>query len=152
MGAKEMNILCVKRSKVLGLLVVASAVLLISVLCTSAWAVQGEDRFALGNEAYAEGKYDEALSFYKGAIKQKGYSAVCVLRVGRMTLVTSRIDKPGGRLLDVIEKDAEGWQSKLLEYTRALASVRARMRTRPAPSLIFAARKAAIQLSAERRT
>ena len=75
MGAKEMNILCVKRSKVLGLLVVASAVLLISVLCTSAWAVQGEDRFALGNEAYAEGKYDEALSFYKGAIKQKGYSA-----------------------------------------------------------------------------
>jgi tetratricopeptide (TPR) repeat protein len=65
----------VKRSKVLGLLVVASAVLLISVLCTSAWAVQDEDRFALGNEAYAESKYDEALSFYKGAIKQKGYSA-----------------------------------------------------------------------------
>ena len=64
-----------KRSKVLGLLMAASVVLLISVLCTSAWAVQGEDPFALGNEAYAEGKYDEALSFYKGAIKQKGYSA-----------------------------------------------------------------------------
>ena len=64
-----------KRSKALGLLMVASVVLLISVLCTSAWAVQGEDKFDLGNEAYAEGKYDEALFFYKGAIKQKGYSA-----------------------------------------------------------------------------
>ena len=49
---------------------------------TSVWAGQGQDQFAFGNEAYAEGKYDEALSFYRGAIKQKGYSASLLYNMG----------------------------------------------------------------------
>jgi len=71
-----MDISCVKRSKVLGLLMVTSvAAFLISVSFTSALAGQGDEQFALGNEAYAEGKYDEALSYYKGVMEQEGYSA-----------------------------------------------------------------------------
>jgi len=71
-----MDISCVKRSKVLGLLMVTSvAAFLISVSFTSALAGQGDDLFALGNEAYAEGKFDEAISYYKGVLEQEGYSA-----------------------------------------------------------------------------
>ena len=76
MGDKQMDILCVKRSKALGLLMVASVVaFLICVLFTGALAGQSDDLFALGNESYAEGKYDEALSYYKGVMEQEGYSA-----------------------------------------------------------------------------
>jgi len=63
----------------------------------------------------------------------KGYTDVSVLRIGRLTLVTSKLEKPGNRLLNVIEKDFRGWQNKLLEW------------------LISAARKAAIRVSKEKR-
>ena len=36
---------------------------------------QSSDLFAGGNQAYANGKYDEAISHYKTVIDQKGYSA-----------------------------------------------------------------------------
>ena len=76
MGAKEMNITNMKNNKILSFLIVTGIIALLScVSLTNAWAVKGEDKFDLGNVAYAEGKYDEALSFYKGAIKQEGYSA-----------------------------------------------------------------------------
>ena len=78
-----MNIINMKNNKILNFLIVAGIVTFFSLASlTSAWASQGEDKFALGNEAYAEGKYDEALSFYKGAIKQKGYSASLLYNMG----------------------------------------------------------------------
>ncbi|MCJ7686065.1 MAG: tetratricopeptide repeat protein [Desulfobacteraceae bacterium] len=65
-----------KNAKIFSCLIVTGIIALLSyVSLTSVSAGQGDDQFALGNEAYAEGKYDEALSFYKGAIKQEGYSA-----------------------------------------------------------------------------
>ncbi len=71
-----MNMANMKNGKILSFLIVTGIIaLLICVSLTNTWAVKGEDKFDLGNEAYAEGKYDEALSFYKGAINQKGYSA-----------------------------------------------------------------------------
>ena len=71
-----MNMVNVKNHKRSRILIVAGVMALLGcVSFTSALAGQGDDLFALGNEAYAEGKYDEALSFYRGAIKQKGYSA-----------------------------------------------------------------------------
>jgi len=63
----------------------------------------------------------------------KGYTDVSVLSVGRLTLVTSKLEKPGNRVLNVIEKDFRGWQNKLLEW------------------LTSAARKAAIRVSEEKR-
>jgi len=51
------------------------AMLLICTLVGGAVAGQGEDWFAKGNQAYAEGKYDEAISLYKKVIQEVGYSA-----------------------------------------------------------------------------
>jgi tetratricopeptide (TPR) repeat protein len=83
MGAKEMNMANMKNNKILSFLIVTGIIALLScVSLTNAWAVKGEDKFDLGNEAYAEGKYDEALSFYKEAIKQKGYSASLLYNMG----------------------------------------------------------------------
>jgi len=71
-----MNMANMKNGEIYSFLVVTGIIaLLICVSLSSAWEGLGEDPFALGNEAYAEGKYDKALSFYKGAINQKGYSA-----------------------------------------------------------------------------
>ena len=71
-----MDILFVKKSKVLSFLIVAGIIaFLICVSSGGALASQGEDLFALGNQAYAGGKYDEALSCYKRVIEQEGYSA-----------------------------------------------------------------------------
>jgi tetratricopeptide (TPR) repeat protein len=71
-----MNLTNVKNITILSFLIVTGMVALLScVSFTSALAGQGYDQFALGNEAYAEGKYDEALSYYKGVLKQEGYSA-----------------------------------------------------------------------------
>jgi len=65
-----------KNGTILGFLIVTGMITLLSCISfTSASAEQGDDRFALGNEAYAEGKYDEALSYYKGVLEQEGYSA-----------------------------------------------------------------------------
>ncbi len=52
-----------------------SVAFLICVSSSGAVAGQGDDLFALGNQAYAEGKYDEALSCYQKVIEQTGYSA-----------------------------------------------------------------------------
>ena len=71
-----MNMTNIKNDKILSFLIFTGIIALLScVSLTSVSAGQGNDQFALGNEAYAEGKYDEALSFYKGAIRQEGYSA-----------------------------------------------------------------------------
>ena len=65
-----------KNGKMLSFLIVTGMVTLLScVSFTSVSAGEGDDQFALGNEAYAEGKYDEAVSYYKGVLEQKGYSA-----------------------------------------------------------------------------
>jgi len=61
----------------------ASNLLRISILATLvgcasfcvAIAEAGEDPFVQGNQAYAEGRYDEAVSFYKRVIEESGYSA-----------------------------------------------------------------------------
>ncbi|MBW2205064.1 MAG: tetratricopeptide repeat protein [Deltaproteobacteria bacterium] len=72
-----------KNNKILSFLIVTGIIALLScVSLTNAWAVKGEDKFDLGNEAYAEGKYDEALSFYTRVIKQKGYSASLLYNMG----------------------------------------------------------------------
>lgn len=55
---------------------IATGVILL--ICTSisgAMAGQGEDMFAKGNQAYAEGKYDDAISDYRRVIQKEGYSA-----------------------------------------------------------------------------
>jgi len=71
-----MNRADMKNDKILSFLIVAGIIVLLScVSFTSASAGQGDDLFALGNEAYAEGKYDEAISYYKGVMDQEGYSA-----------------------------------------------------------------------------
>ena len=71
-----MNMANIKNAKILSFLIVTGIIALFScVSLTGVSAEQGDDPFALGNEAYAQGKYDEALSFYKGEIKQEGYSA-----------------------------------------------------------------------------
>jgi len=65
-----------KNGTILSFLIITGIIALLScVSLTSALAGEGDDRFALGNEAYAEGKYDEALSYYKGVLGQEGYSA-----------------------------------------------------------------------------
>ncbi|MBL7204962.1 MAG: tetratricopeptide repeat protein [Desulfobacteraceae bacterium] len=71
-----MNIANMKNDKILSFLIVTGMIALLScVSFTSAIAGQGDDLFALGNEAYAEGKYDEAISYYKEVTEQEGYSA-----------------------------------------------------------------------------
>ena len=71
-----MDILHAKRSKGLSFLMVAGmAAFLLCVSSTEVLPDQGEGLFALGNQAYAGDKYDEALSFYKRVIEQEGYSA-----------------------------------------------------------------------------
>ena len=71
-----MEISNIKKSKILSFLVVTGMIaLLICISPTEALAGQAEDLFAFGNQAYAGGKYDEALSHYKRVIEQKGYSA-----------------------------------------------------------------------------
>jgi tetratricopeptide (TPR) repeat protein len=49
--------------------------LLICLFPAIAESGQGNDLFASGNQAYAEGKYDEAISYYKAVMEQEGYSA-----------------------------------------------------------------------------
>ena len=49
--------------------------LLICLFPVIAESGQGNDLFAGGNQAYAEGKHDEAISYYKAVIEQEGYSA-----------------------------------------------------------------------------
>jgi tetratricopeptide (TPR) repeat protein len=56
-------------------MIAGMAVFLICISSGRAVAGQGDDLFALGNQAYAEGKYDEALSFYERVIREVGYSA-----------------------------------------------------------------------------
>ncbi|MBC8418227.1 MAG: tetratricopeptide repeat protein [Desulfobacterales bacterium] len=72
-----MNISHVKKNrKVLSFLIVTGMTALLNcVFPASTFAGQGEDLFALGNQAYSEGKYDKAVSCYKGAIEREGYSA-----------------------------------------------------------------------------
>ena len=71
-----MNIANMKNVKILSFTIIAGMIALLScVSLTSASAEQDNDQFALGNEAYAEGKYDKALSYYKGVLEQEGYSA-----------------------------------------------------------------------------
>jgi len=71
-----MNIANMKNVKILSFTIIAGMIALLScVSLTSALAGQDDDLFALGNEAYAEGKYDKALSYYKGVLEQEGYSA-----------------------------------------------------------------------------
>jgi tetratricopeptide (TPR) repeat protein len=66
----------VNRAKVFNLLrVTVVASLLIFGSVSWAMAGQGDDLFARGNQAYSEGKYDEALSFYERVIQDAGYSA-----------------------------------------------------------------------------
>ena len=65
-----------KNDKIFSFLIITGIIALFSCLSLiSVSAGQSEDKFALGNEAYAEGKYDEALSYYKGVLEQEGYSA-----------------------------------------------------------------------------
>lgn len=47
----------------------------ISISAPKAKAADTEDNFAKGNRAYAEGKYDEALSYYKAVMDKEGFSA-----------------------------------------------------------------------------
>jgi len=71
-----MNMVPVNRAKVFSLLRIAGASVL--VFCISfggAIAGQGADLFAQGNQAYAEGRYDEAISLYERVIREAGYSA-----------------------------------------------------------------------------
>ena len=75
-GDKKMKIMPVNKAKVFNLLKVAVlATLLICISFSGAIADTGDDLFAQGNQAYAEGKYDEALSFYRRVIQKAGYSA-----------------------------------------------------------------------------
>ena len=68
-----MNLTNMKNDKILSFLIIIA--LLSCVSLTSALAEKTDDQFALGNEAYAEGKYDEALSYYNWVLEQEGYSA-----------------------------------------------------------------------------
>lgn len=71
-----MKIVPVNKAKSFSLLSVAVAAALLSCVSFSgAIADTGEDLFALGNQAYAEGRFDEALSFYERVIREAGYSA-----------------------------------------------------------------------------
>lgn len=71
-----MNLTNMKNDRILSFLIITGIIALLScVSLTSASAEKGDDQFALGNEAYAQGKYDEALSYYKGVLEQEGYSA-----------------------------------------------------------------------------
>jgi len=71
-----MNLTNIKNSTISGFLIVTGMIALLSCTSlTSASAGQGDDLFALGNAVYAEGKYDEAISYYKGVLEQEGYSA-----------------------------------------------------------------------------
>jgi tetratricopeptide (TPR) repeat protein len=71
-----MKIVPVNKMKVFNLLAITVvAAFLIGVSAVGARAVQGDDLFALGNQAYAEGKYDKAISFYQKVIQETGYTA-----------------------------------------------------------------------------
>jgi len=74
-GGKEMKIVSARRVKVFNLLAITVvAAFLIGVSAVGARAGQGDDLFALGNQAYAEGQYDKAISFYEKVIQETGYT------------------------------------------------------------------------------
>jgi tetratricopeptide (TPR) repeat protein len=55
--------------------IATGAILVICTLVSGAIAGQGDDLFAQGNQAYVEGKYDEAISIYNRVLREVGYSA-----------------------------------------------------------------------------
>lgn len=75
--SNTMNILTgIKNHRILMHLFFAGTLaLLICLFPVIAESGQGNDLFASGNQAYAEGKYDEAISYYKAVMEQEGYSA-----------------------------------------------------------------------------
>jgi len=54
---------------------IAAGALLIATWVSGATAGQGDDLFEQGNQAYAKGNDDEAISCYQKAIQEAGYSA-----------------------------------------------------------------------------
>ena len=65
-----------KNDRILGFIIITGMITLLSCISfTSASADKGHDLFALGNEAYVGGKYDEAITYYEKVREQEGYSA-----------------------------------------------------------------------------
>jgi tetratricopeptide (TPR) repeat protein len=75
-GGGDMKRVWENRRTVLDLLRLSLlTILLVGASVGGAIAGQTDDRFAQGNQAYAEGRYDEAISHYEKAIQEGGYSA-----------------------------------------------------------------------------
>jgi len=76
MGGKNMKRWWVNRRKGFNLLRLGLVtIMLICMSVSGVIADTGEDLFAKGNQAYAEGRYDEAISLYERVIQESGYSA-----------------------------------------------------------------------------
>jgi len=71
-----MSLSFVNRSRAMGWMVIAAAsAFLMGISSGAAMAQSGEDLFAQGNQAYAEGRYDDAIRHYDRVIQAAGYSA-----------------------------------------------------------------------------
>ncbi len=77
-----MGISCVKGSKVTGWVTALVAAAVLAGFSSAGAAVQsGEDLFTQGNQAYAEGRYDDAIGYYDQVIAEAGFSASVLYNV-----------------------------------------------------------------------
>jgi tetratricopeptide (TPR) repeat protein len=93
---------------------------------TACTAATEESSVRRGDQAFAQGKYEEALAEYRLALRQGADDASTLARIGHTYAVTDRVDDAGSFYADAVQKDSTYVDEAVSDLMRMAMEARAR--------------------------